>query len=71
MRGGAGTATRTVDRHRDGNGPAPRDDLEVVEFHLQRHRPSPAAGAFAVPPDLVDEGFELGDRGVEFGEVGR
>jgi hypothetical protein len=58
-------------RHRDGNGPAPRDDLEVVELHLQRHRPSPAAGALAVPPYFVDEGFELGDHGAEFGEVGR
>ena len=30
-------------------------DLEIKELDLERHCAPPDAGAFAMPPDLVDE----------------
>src|ERR1700686_4060416 len=54
-------------RDRDGYGFAARDDLEVIELHLQGHRAAARALVFAVPPDLVDQRLQFGDHGVELG----
>jgi hypothetical protein len=43
---------------------AARDDLEVVELHLQRDGPASIASAFAMPPDLVDQRLQLGPPSV-------
>ena len=56
-------------RDRDGNGPAARDDLEIVELHLQRHRSTARSLVLAMSPDLVDQRLQFGRHGLESGEV--
>lgn len=50
--------------------PAASDDLEIEEFDLPCDGPTAIFRTLAIPPDLVDQRFELRHR-VEFGQVER